>query len=324
MTELLLRIARVAVALLAVATAVVVVPSVARSDFDPLPAAEPAPTSAASTAALVPAPVAPPVGASTPGAAPAPVPAATAPGRLYLLPPTPPSPPPGGGSPTVAPEPMASPGPAGPAPDPATGGTGASGATAEFGGSSSGAPTLLGEDVAGTAPAAPQPLVVPYRIDVRTVDGATADAAAAIEAILADPRGWSGAGYVLQRNDAAPYVVVLAEAAAVDALCAPYDTASTYSCQNGGTVALNADRWRTATPEWTGDLASYREYLVNHEVGHLLGQRHVDCPGAGQPSPVMVQQSTELEGCLPNGWPLEGELAVAAERDRPLAPGPEQ
>jgi hypothetical protein len=118
-------------------------------------------------------------------------------------------------------------------------------------------------------------------------------------------------------------VVVLAEAAEVDRLCLPYDTFGRYSCQNGPVVALNADRWRTATPEWTGDLVTYRQMLVNHEVGHLLGRHHPadpQCPAAGEPAPVMAQQSTELDGCLPNPWPLPAEVEAAARHDEPLAP----
>lgn len=127
------------------------------------------------------------------------------------------------------------------------------------------------------------------------------------------------------RSDDAPFTIVLAEGDAVDRLCLPYDTYGQYSCQNGPVVALNADRWRTATPKWTGDLVTYRRMLVNHEVGHLLGQRHprVQCTTPGQPAPIMNQQSTELSGCLPNPWPLDHEVAAAARHDAPLAPPPD-
>jgi hypothetical protein len=63
--------------------------------------------------------------------------------------------------------------------------------------------------------------------------------------------------------------------------------------------------------------------LVNHEVGHLLGRHHPaapQCPRAGLPARVMSQQSTELNGCLPNPWPLAQEIADAARHDEPLAP----
>jgi hypothetical protein len=142
---------------------------------------------------------------------------------------------------------------------------------------------------------------------VRSADPALADAADVVEQVLADPRGWSRAGFRLVREPGATFVVVLAEADEVDRLCRPYDTFGLYSCQNGPVVALNAERWRTATPEWTGDLDTYRQMLVNHEVGHLLGQHHPpapQCPVPGELALVMAQQSTELDGCLPNPWPL--------------------
>lgn len=163
---------------------------------------------------------------------------------------------------------------------------------------------------------------VRYRIETRTTDPATADFAETVHAVLTDPRGWIRAGFRFVPDAEAPYAVILAEGGEVDALCAPYETWGDYSCQNGPVVALNADRWRGATPQWPADLASYRVMLVNHEVGHLLHLHHPDpqCPGPGLPAPVMAQQSTSLGDCLPNPWPLEWEVALAAQRQEPLAP----
>lgn len=157
---------------------------------------------------------------------------------------------------------------------------------------------------------------------MRTSDDATADFARDLHAVLTDPRGWVRAGFVFVRDDAAPYRIVLAEGPEADAVCAPLTTGSRFSCQNGPVVALNADRWRSATPEWPGDLATYREMLVNHEVGHLLHLHHPmpQCPAAALPAPIMAQQSTSLGDCLPNPWPLQWEVDLAAERREPLAP----
>jgi hypothetical protein len=163
-------------------------------------------------------------------------------------------------------------------------------------------------------------VLVAYRVENRA---GISGFAAAVDRTLTDPRGWSRAGFRLVQRADATYRVVLAGAAEVDRLCLPYDTYGKYSCQNGPVVALNADRWRTATPEWTGDLATYRQMLVNHEVGHLLGQHHPpkpQCPVPGRAALVMSQQSTELNGCRPNPWPLPAEIARAARHDLPLAP----
>lgn len=198
-------------------------------------------------------------------------------------------------------------------------GNGSSGAA-----SSSTAAPATSTSAAVTSPTAAGTIVeVRYRVEMRTSTGDVGTFAEVVEQTLSDPRGWVRARFRLVRDDTGvPYRIVLAEGAEVDALCRPYDTYGKYSCQNGPVVALNADRWRTATPEWTGDLATYRQMLVNHEVGHLLGQHHPDlqCPAPGQPAPIMAQQSTELDGCRPNPWPLPHEIERAARHDLPLAP----
>jgi hypothetical protein len=160
-------------------------------------------------------------------------------------------------------------------------------------------------------------------VERRVKDAATEGFPAVVRATLSDPRGWQGAGFEFVLADGGPYTIVLAEGPDVERMCRPYDVYGRFSCQNGPVVALNADRWRTATPQWTGDLDTYRRMLINHEVGHLLGQHHPSsqCPHTGQPAPVMAQQSTELGGCLPNPWPRQWELDCAARHDEPIAPG---
>lgn len=127
-----------------------------------------------------------------------------------------------------------------------------------------------------------------------------------VRAALHDPRSWARTRTLEQVADPARarIRVVLASPATVDELCgrAGLMTAGVYSCWNGRFAALNAWRWEVGAHGFP-DIATYRTYLVNHEVGHGLGYGHVGCPAPGSVAPVMMQQSKGLDGCVANGWP---------------------
>lgn len=161
--------------------------------------------------------------------------------------------------------------------------------------------------VAGSTPAPfPDRAVTTIRVEVEAglpVDGALF--AETVMATLNDPRGWGADGSVsFARTDGpADLRVVLASPDLVDELCAPLDTVGQYSCGTKGHAVLNHMRWVQANPEFP-DKAQYRQYLVNHEVGHLLGHRHVECPAPGERAPLMQQQTVGVAPCQPNGWPF--------------------
>ena len=144
-----------------------------------------------------------------------------------------------------------------------------------------------------------------------SVDGA----ALRMYEILDSPRGWAGthgiAFELVNEADQADLVIHLASPQTVDLACAALNTAGLWSCRLGPDIYLNVDRWFYATPTWADQsIDDYRSYLINHEVGHYIGFGHVGCPAVGAPSPVMQQQSIDLNGCLPNAWP-----DVTGERD---------
>lgn len=57
-------------------------------------------------------------------------------------------------------------------------------------------------------------------------------------------------------------------------------------------VFLNEARWVRGAMPFQGDIGSYRQYLVNHEVGHAIGyQQHEACATDGALAPVMMQQT---------------------------------
>jgi hypothetical protein len=146
---------------------------------------------------------------------------------------------------------------------------------------------------------------------VEVEDGLGIDAGAfagEVERVLWDERSWAGTGRIaFQRvSSGGAFRVVLASSATTRQLCRPLDTGRTLSCYQNGRAVLNVFRWLNGS-EYFPDLASYRTYMINHEVGHAIGLGHVQCPGAGLPAPVMVQQTKGLGGCTANGWPLPSE-----------------
>ncbi len=156
-----------------------------------------------------------------------------------------------------------------------------------------------------------------FRVAVERGSGEDVDAfAAMVEATLGDDRSWTGGGTLrLQRvPDGArhDFTVYLATRTTAGRMCAAGGTNITVggkpytSCRATGKVIINLDRWRLSSPRFTElrvPLAVYRQYVVNHEVGHEFGHRHQGCPGDGKPAPVMMQQTLKLLGCRPHAWP---------------------
>jgi hypothetical protein len=127
-----------------------------------------------------------------------------------------------------------------------------------------------------------------------------------VMATLNDPRSWGHGGTrTFARTDAtkADIRVLLASPDTSERLCKPLDTHGTESCSIGNKAILTTYRWAKGTPEFAS-LAVYREYVVNHEVGHVLGHHHQQCPGKGKVAPVMQQQTIKVAPCRPNGWPF--------------------
>ena len=116
---------------------------------------------------------------------------------------------------------------------------------------------------------------------------------------LADPDGWMSKGYEFVMVKSKPQVTIhLASRKGLEKVGCD----GTLSCaiMGGNEMWINEDRWRNGTAKSGQDLDGYRQYVISHEMGHILGRDHVKCPGPGQPAPIMLQQTLGLHGCLPN------------------------
>jgi len=153
--------------------------------------------------------------------------------------------------------------------------------------------------------------------------------ASLIDATFADPRGWTNdPRFRFERvsgADKPDLRIQLTSVGTTRERCGA-DLGLEVSCRTTitgeSTVVVNESRWVRGAAPFEGDLGRYRQYLINHEVGHALGfAAHEPCPGNGELAPVMMQQTLSLsnaelhsldsaevypdtgETCLANPWP---------------------
>lgn len=76
-------------------------------------------------------------------------------------------------------------------------------------------------------------------------------------------------------------------------------------------VYVNRNRYLRGAVRSKLSLANYRAYIINHEVGHILGKVHTKCPcKTGKcrvKVPVMNQATLGIGKCRPNHVPLRYE-----------------
>lgn len=171
-----------------------------------------------------------------------------------------------------------------------------------------------------------------YRVAVETgVPVSVAAFTTAVDTTLGDPRSWIASGDLrLQRvgkDEPSDFTVRLASPGTTQDLCAaagldifwrgePYS-----SCFDNHDSVLNLNRWFHGIPDYGASLTVYRQYAINHEVGHALGHGHELCPAKGQPAPVMQQQTFDLQGCTANAWPYLHGKRYAGPPGRIVPPG---
>ncbi|MDO5719858.1 MAG: DUF3152 domain-containing protein [Actinomycetaceae bacterium] len=146
-----------------------------------------------------------------------------------------------------------------------------------------------------------------FTYQLRIEDGLPVDStefARIVATILNDRRGW-GRNFKQVTGDS-DTILTLAAGAYLDELCSPIPTHGQTSCNFGRNTVINIERWAFGSSPFMqagGTIEQYRGYVIGHEIGHALGYGHAPSPGKGKLAPVMLQQTLDLQGCLPNPWP---------------------
>ncbi|MGO4614821.1 DUF3152 domain-containing protein [Nocardia sp. 2YAB30] len=139
-----------------------------------------------------------------------------------------------------------------------------------------------------------------------------------VDSTLANPKSWAhDRKFAFRRVDqgAADFRISLTSRESSRKECGfdiPIDT----SCYNADSrrVVLSEVRWVRGALAFEGDIGSYRQYQINHEVGHAIGyHHHQPCDTDGGLAPVMMQQTfgtynNDIAALDPDGVvPMDGK-----------------
>jgi hypothetical protein len=157
--------------------------------------------------------------------------------------------------------------------------------------------------VAGSTPQVGKGTQRVYTYTVEVEDGVSTAAfggdlafAETVDATLANPKSWIGDSRVAFRRvdhgDPSFRISLSSQQTTRDA-CG-FDIPIDSSCYSSplARVVLDQARWVRGAAPFGGDLTAYRQYMVDHEVGHAIGyQQHQPCRTDGGLAPVMMQQT---------------------------------
>jgi hypothetical protein len=161
--------------------------------------------------------------------------------------------------------------------------------------------------VPGTAPKVGEGKVKSFTYTVEVEDGVDTTAFGGDEAFarmvsetLANPKSWTHNDQIAFTRIASgkpDFRVSLTSPMTVREGCG-YDIPLEASCFNPAygagqpRVFINEARWVRGAVPFQGDIGSYRQYVINHEVGHAIGyQKHEPCTEDGALAPIMMQQT---------------------------------
>ena len=132
-----------------------------------------------------------------------------------------------------------------------------------------------------------------------------------IHDVLTDKRGWVGYSFIninypKKINKITNFSIIMSKPENIVKNCG--NALYGLSCTNTKTkiIYLNSNRYIRGAKKSQLSLVDYRIYLINHEVGHILGKGHTKCPcdkKCDKKVPVMNQATRGIGHCKPNPYP---------------------
>lgn len=126
-----------------------------------------------------------------------------------------------------------------------------------------------------------------------------------ISSVLNDPRSWPITFIdVSNTNHISDFQIILARDSTIKNIC----NFTFLSCADSITniIYINVNRWKYGAVKSKLNLNDYRTYVINHEVGHILGLGH-EKPIKNKKAPIMNQHTLGIGDAIPNMWPLKYE-----------------
>ena len=127
-----------------------------------------------------------------------------------------------------------------------------------------------------------------------------------IKKTLNDPRSWC---VYFKENETNPdFLIILANEETIRQTCRFKGLSCADWAEN--IIYINYDNWCKGSEKSGLSLEDYRTYVINHEVGHILGLHEHLKPKNGCLVPVMNQSTRGIGKGLPNMWPLKEEQSL--------------
>ena len=123
-----------------------------------------------------------------------------------------------------------------------------------------------------------------------------------IQNTLSDKRSWKFNFLYDKKNP--NFLIILSKARTINNICG----FSNLSCadRSNNIIYINYSRWLNGAKKSGLSLIDYRKYLINNEVGHILGLNHYKRK-KNKKVPIMYQSTLGIYDSLPNCYPLPWE-----------------